>query len=265
MQMDIFVVLILSIVEGITEFIPISSTGHMILVGEALNFTGEKAASFEIFIQVGAIGAVVWLYRERFSSYLKPTSWTNTRKLNFIHFALAIFPVVVLGALAYKTIKHVLFSSEVVAISLIVGGLVMIIVEKWGKLPESTTSLDEVSYLQAFKIGCLQCFALIPGVSRSGATILGGLFFGLNYKTAAEFSFLIAVPVMLMASGYDLLKSAEIISRSDMSYFLLGAGLSFIVAYFSIKTFLKLLSQLKLTPFGWYRILIGIVVLTRGV
>ena len=269
--MNIFVIAtILGVIEGLTEFIPVSSTGHLILFGKMLAFTGATASSFEICIQLGAILAVVVLYRQRFAALWHDCM--NLRKkrtalrpgFSLMHLVIAVVPVVIVGFTLYHVIKEVLFSPVVVAWSLIAGGVIMMLVDgavSRRKLVAKSVSLDSITYRQAFLVGCLQCFSVCPGVSRSGATIVGGLVSGLDYRTAAEFSFILAVPVMGMAVGYDLLKSWTALSGGDVAVFSLGFIVSFIVAYAAIKFFLALLQQWKLTPFGIYRILLGIGVL----
>ncbi|MBN1493893.1 MAG: undecaprenyl-diphosphate phosphatase [Candidatus Omnitrophica bacterium] len=261
---------VLGIIEGLTEFIPVSSTGHLILCGTWLNFEGPRAASFEIFIQLGAIAAVVVLYKERFRRLAcdcaPSKKWCAIKPgtLNIMHLALTITPVVIAGFFLYSVIKNKLFNNTVVAIGLIAGGIVMIIIDMLvkrahGKTPnnEMTHDLDNMTYRQALGVGIAQCFSLWPGVSRSGATIIGGVLSGLDYKIAAEYSFIVAVPVMIMAVGYDLLRSFSELTLNDAGYFIAGGMIAFIVAVFSIKLFIGLVQRFKLAPFGWYRIMIG--------
>lgn len=267
--MNLFVsVILLGIIEGLTEFVPVSSTGHLILFGNMIGFTGNSAATFEICIQLGAILAVVVLYWQRFVScitalFVKQTWQGNTHtRLNVGHFIVSIVPIVVVGFLLYHVIKTYLFSVSVVAWALIVGGVVMLCVDLIAKKQtQHTETLDAVTYKQAFMVGLAQCCAVCPGVSRSAATIIGGVVSGVSYKTAAEYSFLIAVPVMCMATVYDLYKSWSMLSSADIVPFLLGAGVAFIVACAAIKIFITVISKWKLVPFGWYRIGIGILVL----
>ncbi|KJS17947.1 MAG: UDP pyrophosphate phosphatase [Peptococcaceae bacterium BRH_c4b] len=253
---------ILGIVEGLTEFIPVSSTGHLILSGELLNFTGERAATFEVFIQLGAILAVVMLYRERFRHFLTFENIVSgfkmkQRELNWMHIAVAILPAMVLGYLVHDIIKKYLFSVQTVLIGLVIGGIVMIVAER---MPSRTfaTDLDKINFRQCLLIGLAQCLSLWPGFSRSGATISGGLLAGLNHKTAAEFSFIIAVPVMIAATGYDLLKSWSLITPDFIVTLLIGFVVSFVVAVLAIVGFLKLLERVKLTPFAVYRFVLSV-------
>ncbi len=251
--MELLEVLILSIIEGLTEFLPVSSTGHMILASAAMNLhEDEFVKSFEIMIQIGAILAIVLMYAKRF---LK--SMTIYWKLGF-----AFLPTGIVGLLAYKTIKMYLFNPYVVAVSLIVGGVILILIDK--KVVESESKLDDVvdiSYKNAFMIGLIQCISMIPGVSRAAATIIGGVANGLDKKQATEFSFLLAVPTMIAAAGYDLLKSSA--SFSSEQYFFLGIGLfvAFVSAWFAVKIFLKLVENYGFKHFGYYRILVGVVFL----
>ena len=253
---------ILGIVEGLTEFIPVSSTGHLILSGELLNFTGERAATFEVFIQLGAILAVVMLYRERFRHFLTFENIVSgfkmkQRELNWMHIAVAILPAMVLGYLVHDIIKKYLFSVQTVLIGLVIGGIVMIVAER---MPSRTfaTDLDKINFRQCLLIGLAQCLSLWPGFSRSGATISGGLLAGLNHKTAAEFSFIIAVPVMIAATGYDLLKSWSLITPDFIVTLLIGFVVSFVIAVLAIVGFLKLLERVKLTPFAVYRFVLSV-------
>lgn len=253
---------ILGIVEGLTEFIPVSSTGHLILSGKLLNFTGERAATFEVFIQLGAILAVVILYRERFRRFLTLENIVSGLKmkqheLNWMHIAVAILPAMVLGYLAHGIVKKYLFSAETVLIGLIIGGVLMIVAER---MPITTlaTDLDKINFRQCLAIGLAQCLSLWPGFSRSGATISGGLLAGLNHKTAAEFSFIIAVPVMIAATGYDLIKSWSFFTTDFIVMLLIGFTVSFVVAVLAIVGFLRLLQRIKLTPFAFYRFVLAV-------
>lgn len=259
--MSLYVIAVIQgIVEGLTEFLPVSSTGHLILSGELLNFTGEKAATFEIVIQLGAILAVAILYRQRIYDLLhklfnKSSKSTNSG-LNIAHVFIAILPAMIGGLLLHKTIKTYLFSSYTVLVGLVIGGLFMIAAEKFQPKIKAK-NMDELSYKQAFFIGLFQCLALWPGFSRSGATISGGLIVGTNHRTAADFSFLIAIPMMVAASGYDILKSYQYLSVNDIGFFSVGFIVSFVVAIVAVVYFLKLLEKIKLTPFAYYRFLVA--------
>lgn len=253
---EIIIAIILGIIEGLTEFLPVSSTGHLILAGHFLDFTGEKEKTFSIFIQLGAIMAVVVYYWKRVLSILK---FNFKEGLNVLHILFAMLPAVVVGLLLHELIKEYLFSPQTVIVALAAGGVLLIYAEKKNQRI-LTESLDELTYKQAFRIGLFQCLALFPGFSRAGATIAGGILSGANHKTAAEFSFLVAVPMMFAASGLDLAKSYEVISVSDIDMFMAGFFSAFVVALVAIMSFLKLLSKVKLTPFAYYRFALAAVV-----
>ncbi len=255
---------VLGVVEGLTEFIPVSSTGHLILFGDAIEFHGELASTFEIFIQLGAILAVVYLYFSRFLSLL-PTTQNNSKGglagfSGCIKLAVACLPAFVLGPLVHSSIKAYLFFPAPVAIALIAGGVVLIAVDRGDRNP-SVLDVDSLSLKQCFGIGVCQCAALWPGVSRSGATIIGGMLLGLERKVAAEFSFLLAVPVMFAAVIYDLYKSRAAFESDDLLVFAIGFIVSFVTAIIAIRFFLKLLGSHTMQPFGYYRVVLGAVVL----
>ncbi len=262
--------IIIALVEGFTEFLPISSTGHMTLVGELIKFDGPQAKTFEIFIQLGAILAVVALYPKRFLALIPKKNGAGTaessRESGFsgmtglMKIGVACLPAFVIGAALHKTIKEKLLFSAPVALALIVGGLLMIFVERKNIKP-TVNRIEEISIRSAFILGIFQCLALWPGFSRSGAMLIGGLFLGLTRTVAAEFSFLVAVPVMVAATGLDLLKSYKDLSPSDLPIFAIGFVLAFVTAIVAIRFMLSLLSRLTLRPFAYYRIALGVVVL----
>lgn len=256
---DWLIGIIIGLVEGLTEFLPVSSTGHMILVADLLNFTGMKATVFEVVVQLGSILAVVVVFWKRLWSVLgvKSEGYRKTN-LNLIHIIIGAIPAGIVGVIFHDFIKEVLFSSETVVIGLVAGGILLIVAEKVSKDPKST-DLDHISYKQAFIIGCFQMLALWPGFSRSGSTIAGGLLFGLDRKTSAEFTFILAVPMMLGASTIDLIKNIDILSASDLPLFVSGFVTAFIVALLAIVSFLKLLEKIKLTAFAIYRFIVAIV------
>lgn len=259
--LDIWSAILLGILEGLTEFIPVSSTGHLILLGDFLSFTGPQADTFSIFIQLGAILAVVWLYAERFKKFLKVSNFKESDfQSECLKLATACFPVLVAGVLFHSTIKSVLFAPRPVAIALIVGGVLLILVEL-KKNKSDTQSIDEITTKQALAIGLFQCLALWPGMSRSGSCIIGGRLFGLKNIVAAEFSFIIAVPVMFAAVSYDLFKSFNNLALDNISIFAVGFIVAGFTAVFAIKFFLRLLERLSLAPFGIYRIALGLLVL----
>jgi len=255
--MNFFQSIILAIIEGITEFLPISSTGHMILASSIMHIQDDAfVKTFEISIQLGAILAIVIMYIKRFLQ-----SITIYFKLGF-----AFLPTAIVGLAAYDFIKGYLFNSTVVAISLITGGIILILIDKKVENQKSQTEdLQDISYKRAFTIGLIQCFSMIPGVSRAAATIIGGVFNGLNKKQAMEFSFLLAVPTMFAATGYDLLKTPISFTGGEIQLLITGLIIAFITAWVAVKIFLKLVENYGFKYFGYYRILIGIafLLLTR--
>ncbi len=254
------IAIILGIVEGLTEFIPVSSTGHLIVVGNLLRFEGEKASTFEVAIQLGAILSVVVLYWDRFLGLIPckenpiPRSgsalegWSGLWRIG-----LATVPALIVGYLAHDFIKAHLFTPAAVAWALAVGGIGILIAERF-VLRRFSRSLDTLTLRQALGIGLFQTLSLWPGTSRSAATIVGGLLLGLDRKGAAEFSFLIAVPIMVAATGYDVLKMTGAFTSEDVAQLVVGFIVSFIVALMAIPSFIRILSRWSLAPFAWYRI-----------
>lgn len=257
---DMLTAFILGVVEGLTEFLPVSSTGHLILVSDWFKLPPEKFNSFNIIIQLGAILAVVVLYPSRFRDFLNPNliKEKNSQKLNALHIIIAVFPALLIGYFSRNFIKNTLMTPMVVVSSLIVVGIIMIILERL-RPNEKIKSLDHISYREALIIGLGQCFALIPGVSRSGATILTAMMRGFNLKVAADFSFLISVPIIGAATLYEFLKSYDQFSLHDLHLLAIGLITSFVVAIIGIKFFIGVLKKLSLTPFAIYRILFGIL------
>lgn len=251
--MTLFQSIIIAIIEGLTEFLPISSTGHMILASAAMGIHDDEfVKTFEVFIQLGAILAIALMYIKRFFRGLK------------IYYKLlaAFIPTAIVGLLAYDFIKGYLFNPVVVSVSLILGGVILILIDK--KVVNQTSELAEVediSYRSAFFIGLFQCLSMVPGTSRAAATIIGGVFNGLDKKQATEFSFLLAVPTMMAAGGYDLLKSELTFTQEQIILLALGSGIAFIAAWIAVKLFLKFVSNHGFTAFGWYRIVLGILFL----
>jgi len=254
--LDIFQAIIIGIIEGFTEFLPISSTGHMIVASEYLGVSQDSLTkAYEVIIQFAAILAVMLVYREKLT-VAKIELW---QKL-FV----AFLPLAVIGYIFKEQIKA-LFSVDIVAIMFIVGGVIFLIVEKFYREEEShTNEVENVSYRQALFVGLAQVFSLIPGTSRAGATIIGGLLLKMNRKTSAEFSFLLAIPVMGAVSGYDLLKHYNEFADANWSAFVAGFIAAFAVAYVTIKLFLVFLQRFTFVSFGIYRILFGILLLTLG-
>lgn len=258
------------IVEGFTEFLPISSTGHLILSGALLNFHDEKGKVFEIVIQSGAILAVCWEYRARIASTFSGML-TDPRAQRFtLNLAIAFTPLAVLGLLLYKTIKSVLSNPVPVALAFVIGGVIILFAERWYKARAATAhvrmidSVDDLTPLDALKLGLAQCAALIPGTSRSGATIIGGLFFGLTRKCATEFSFFLAIPTLVAATFYSLWKERALLSSADVPMFSVGFIAAFLSAFLCVRWLLRYISSHDFTPFAWYRIVFGLVVLATA-
>jgi undecaprenyl-diphosphatase len=266
--MDILIAIVLGIVEGITEFLPVSSTGHLILVGHLLGFTGRMSETFDVIIQLGAILAVVILYRRRFIGLLPKKGWMNWSGSNaglsgfqgcFL-LGMTTLPALIVGKLAYTTIKTHLFNPVSVAVAMAVGGIGILIVEHRRTKPR-TESLDGIRWPQALTIGLFQCLSMWPGTSRAAATIVGGLLNGLDRKTAAEYSFLAAVPVMISATAYDLYKNWSQFQGGDFLLLGIGFGVSFVVAYFTVSAFIRILQRWTLKPFAWYRLALAPIIL----
>jgi undecaprenyl-diphosphatase len=246
--------IILAIIEGITEFLPVSSTGHMILASALMNVKDpEFTKTFEVAIQLGAILAVVVLYMKfffvSFDIYLKLIA--------------AFIPTGVIGIIAYKTIKAYLFNPFVVSIALIVGGIILILLDKWTENKKSEfKEVESISYIGAFKIGIFQCFSMIPGVSRAAATILGGVYSGFDRKRATEFSFLLAIPTMFAATGKDLWESKDMINAENIKLLAVGGMVAFIFAIIAVKGFIVFVQKYGFKHFGYYRIVLGILFLS---
>jgi undecaprenyl-diphosphatase len=252
--------LILGLVEGLTEFLPVSSTGHLILAGQLLGFNDDKGKVFEIVIQFAAILAVVWEYRARLFHAVFTISQEPKSKQLAINLVVAFLPSAVLGFLFLNQIKAYLFNPFVVASAFIVGGLLIL----WAERREHTIkaeTIDDMTWRDALKVGFAQALAMIPGTSRSGATIIGGLFFGLSRLAAAEFSFFLAIPTMFAATLYDVYKHRDLFSADDISLFAVGSSVSFISAFFAVRGLIRFISKHDFTVFAWYRIAFGILVL----
>lgn len=251
---NLFTALILSIVEGITEFLPVSSSGHLILIGDLLHFTGQKASTFEIVIQLGAIMAVVVLYWPRFIGLLSPKAKNGFAGWRGIWLLiLTSLPACAFGLIFHSIIKTYLFTPGTVLAALVVGAICMLIVEK-RKFKPVVTSLDQLTPKMALGIGFCQCAALWPGFSRSASTIMGGIILGAQRSVAAEYSFIAAVPIMLAATGYDLLKNLDIFTAADIPFFTVGMAGAFISALVAVKIFVALLGRWTLAPFAFYRL-----------
>ena len=252
--------LILGVIEGLTEFLPVSSTGHLIIFGDLLNYTDAQSKVFKIVIQLAAILAVCWDYRERIASVVGGLRTDPAAQRFTGHLIIAFLPAAVLGLLFYKIIKGYLFNPLTVATMLILGGLLILYIEKRAYHPR-LNSVEEMSWKDALKVGFAQSLAMIPGTSRSGATIMGGLIFGLSRKTATEFSFFLAIPTMLAATVYDVYKNWALLSVNDLPVFAVGFVASFLAAMVAVKAFIKFVSNNSFAPFAWYRIAFGLVVL----
>lgn len=259
---QLWVAAILGIVEGLTEFLPVSSTGHMIIVGHLLGFEGEKAETFEVVIQLGSILAVVVMFWRRLFGLIGihfgkgPHEGTGTGKLTLIHILFGMVPAVVIGLLLHDQIKT-LFNPVNVMCALVVGGVLLIAAELLKPKQPKAVGVDDITYRQAFVIGCFQCLALWPGFSRSGATISGGILTGVTRYAASEFSFLLAVPMMMGATALDLYKSMGFLTMTDFPMFAVGFVTAFIVALIAIKTFLHIIKRISFIPFAIYRFIIA--------
>ncbi|HHJ4542637.1 TPA: undecaprenyl-diphosphate phosphatase [Citrobacter freundii] len=262
---SLLVAAILGVVEGLTEFLPVSSTGHMIIVGHLLGFEGDTAKTFEVVIQLGSILAVVVMFWRRLFGLIgihfgkAPHEGTGKGRLTLGHILLGMIPAVVLGLVFHDTIKS-LFNPINVMYALVVGGVLLIAAECLKPKEPRAPGLDDMTYRQAFMIGCFQCLALWPGFSRSGATISGGMLMGVSRYAASEFSFLLAVPMMMGATALDLYKSWSFLSASVLPMFAVGFVTAFIVALVAIKTFLQLIKRISFIPFAIYRFVVAAAV-----
>ena len=252
--------LILGIVEGLTEFLPVSSTGHLILVGQLLGFNDDKGKVFEIAIQFAAILAVVWEYRARLVHTLTSMTSEPVSKRLAINLIVAFLPAAVLGFLFLKQIKAHLFNPIVVASAFIIGGLLILWAERRQHVIHAET-VDDMTWQDALKVGFAQALSMIPGTSRSGATIIGGLFFGMSRRAATEFSFFLAIPTMFAATLYDVYKHRDLFSADDIPLFAVGGTVSFISAFLAVRGLIRFISRHDFTVFAWYRIAFGIIVL----
>lgn len=252
--------LILGIVEGLTEFLPVSSTGHLIIVGSLLDYTDEQSKVFKIVIQLAAILAVCWLYRERITQVVGGVR-TDPVQQRFVGLLIVGFlPAAILGVMFHSTIKAYLFNPLTVAGALIVGGFLILYIERKVYQPR-INSVDEMRWPDALKVGFAQALAMFPGTSRSGATIMGGLIFGLSRKTATEFSFFLAIPTMFAATIYDVYKNLDILRLEDLPVFAVGFVASFVAAMLSVRALVRYISNHDFTVFAWYRIIFGVIVL----
>jgi len=238
---------IMGIVEGLTEFLPVSSTGHLILTGTLLGMTDDKSKVFDIAIQTGAILAVIIVYWQRISGA--------------VNVALGFLPAGLIGFFVYKKIKDYLFNAPVVAAAFIVGGLIILWVERYAKPKARVQTIDDMTALDAVKVGFVQCLGMIPGTSRSGSTIIGGMLLGLSRKAATDFSFFLAIPTLISAGGYSLWKERGALSMADFPLFAVGFVVSFLSAWLCIRWLLRYIASHSFEVFAWYRIGFGLVVL----
>jgi undecaprenyl-diphosphatase len=254
---DWLIALLLGIIEGLTEFLPVSSTGHLILAGELVGFTDNSSIAFKIAIQLGAVLAVLLVYWQRFwavgTGLLKaqPGAIAFTRNI-----LLGFVPALLIGVVAYDAIRAAMQTPEIVAIALIVGGIIILVLERIVKNVRFH-SVEEIPFGTALSIGLIQCTAMLPGVSRSGATIMGGLMMGVERKTAAEFSFFLAVPTMMAATAYALWKDRALLSADDLDMIAIGFTAAFVVAVIVVKAFVALVGRYGFAPFAYYRIIVG--------
>jgi undecaprenyl-diphosphatase len=264
---------VMGIVEGLTEFLPISSTGHLILAGALLGFDDEKAKVFDIAIQTGAIFAVVLVFWQKISATVLAFPSQRLARRFAANVLIGFLPAVVLGLLLGKTIKAHLFTPTVVATTFIIGGLVILWVERWGRKPlhdghpddhVRIVNVESMSPLDALKVGLVQCLAMVPGTSRSGATIIGGMLLGLSRKAATEFSFYLAIPTLIGAGVYSLYKERALLSVADLPMFAVGLVFSFLSAWACVRWLLRYISTHNFVPFAWYRIGFGVVVLVTA-
>ena len=256
---------ILGIVEGLTEFLPISSTGHLILAGSLLGFHDDKAKVFDVAIQTGAMAAVIWYYRARIAKVVGGLGGEPVARRFALNVVIAFLPAAVLGVLFGSAIKAHLFKPVPVAIAFVVGGLVILWVER-GRAPRPPRidSVDDLRASDALKLGLAQAFALIPGTSRSGATIIGGMLFGLSRRAATEFSFFLAVPTLMGAGAWDLLKYRSLLSAADIPLFAVGLAVSFVAALVCVRWLIRFVATHDFVPFAWYRIVFGALVLVSA-
>lgn len=261
---------ILGVVEGLTEFLPISSTGHLILAGSLLDFNDDKGKVFEIVIQFGAILAVCWEFRAKIAQVVLGLGTDAKARRFAVNVVVACVPAIVLGLLFGKHIKAVLFNPIVVATAFIIGGVIILLVERHNRRnaetgkPPRVASIDDLSFADALKVGLAQCLALVPGTSRSGATIIGGMMFGLERRVATEFSFFLAIPILFGATVYELYKARSTLSLDDFSLFGVGFVAAFVSAFICVRWLLRYIASHDFTAFAWYRIVFGIVVLATA-
>jgi undecaprenyl-diphosphatase len=266
-ESNFLIAVVLGVVEGLTEFLPVSSTGHLIVAGSLLGYTGDKAKLFEIVIQAGAILAVCWEYRVKLLTVAAGLFRDRVAQRFALNLLIAFLPAAVLGLAFAKAIKAHLFAPIPVASAFIVGAVVILWVERRQQANPAVVRIDGVDdlrWLDALKIGCAQAFALIPGTSRSGATIIGGMVFGLSRKAATEFSFFLAIPTLFAATGYEFVRNRALLAGGDLSMIGVGFVVSFVSAFLVVRWLLRYVAHHDFIPFAWYRIAFGIVILATA-
>ncbi|MGE0357094.1 MAG: undecaprenyl-diphosphate phosphatase [Burkholderiales bacterium] len=255
--------LLLGVVEGLTEFLPVSSTGHLIIVSDLLGVNDEKGKVFDIVIQLGAILAVCWEYRARFARAFSGLSTDPLQRRFAANLLVAFLPAAVVGLAFQREIKAFLFNPVSVAIALVAGAVVIFAVERWYERHGAPriVEVDDMGWRDALKVGFAQCFSLIPGTSRSGATIMGGMIFGLSRKAATEFSFFLSVPIMFAATGYQVVRYRHLFEPADLGPFAVGFAVSFLAALAAVRGLIRYVASHDFRAFGWYRIALGVAVL----
>ena len=256
---------VMGVVEGLTEFLPVSSTGHLILTGSLIGFADAKAKVFDIAIQSGAILAVVIVYWQRLHAAVLGLGSDPAARRFVLNIAIGFLPAAVLGVLVYKWIKHYLFNGPFVAATFIIGALVILWAERRSHPPVRVASVEAMTPWDALKVGCVQCLGMLPGTSRSGATIIGGMLLGLSRQAATDFSFFLAIPTLIGATVYSLYKARATLSGADLPLFGVGFLVSFVFAWISVRWLLRYVATHSFVPFAWYRIAFGLVVLATWV
>jgi undecaprenyl-diphosphatase len=255
---------IMGVVEGLTEFLPVSSTGHLILAGSLLGFDDDKAKVFDIAIQTGAILAVIIVYWQKIHATLAQLPTQQQAQRFALNVLIAFVPAVVLGLLLGKAITAHLFTPAVVAATFILGGFIILWAERRQQAQVRVQDVDQMTWQDALKVGLVQCLAMIPGTSRSGATIIGGMLLGLSRRAATDFSFYLAIPTLVGAGAYSLFKERALLSMADLPLFLVGLLFSFVSAWLCVRWLLRYISSHSFTPFAWYRIAFGLIVLATA-
>jgi undecaprenyl-diphosphatase len=264
---SLFVAVALGIVEGLTEFLPVSSTGHLIVAGSLLHYTGEQAKVFEIVIQAGAILAVCWEFRAKLIAVLRGLFTDRAAQRFAVNLVVAFMPAALLGLLFGKVIKSVLFAPIPVALAFIVGAFIILWAERRQENRPGDVRIDDVDAMHwsdALKVGCAQALALIPGTSRSGATIIGGMLFGLSRRAATEFSFFLAIPTLFAACAYEFVKNRHLLATTDLAAFGVGCAAAFVSAFLCVRWLLRYVSHHNFVPFAWYRIAFGVIIVATA-